>query len=79
MVQDEVNKRDEPSDLMALDGLNCRREAADKLNRRFEKYLDEPIEVVWAKDWTSKNFDFEHNEEAMLELETGTEVSNGDD
>lgn len=79
MVQDEVNKRDEPSDLMALDGLNCRREAAEKLNRRFGKYLDKPIEGVWAKDWQSKNYDFEHNEEAMLELETGTEVSNGDD
>ena len=75
MVQDEVNKRDEPSDLMALDGLNCRREACEQLNNRFGDYLEAPITCVWAKDNISQNFNFMANMKEQLELDEG-EVSN---
>lgn len=78
MVQDEVNKRDEPSDLMALDGLNCRREACEQLNNRFGDYLEAPITCVWAKDNISQNFNFMANMKEQLELDEG-EVSNYDD
>lgn len=78
MVQDEVNKRDEPSDLMALDGLNCRREACEQLNNRFGDYLEAPITCVWAKDNISQNFNFMANMKEQLELDEG-EVSNDDE
>lgn len=78
MVQDEVNKRDEPSDLMALDGLNCRREACEQLNNRFGDYLEAPITCVWAKDNISQNFNFMSNMKEQLELDEG-EVSNYDE
>lgn len=78
MVQDEVNKRDEPSDLMALDGLNCRREACEQLNERFSDYLEAPITCVWAKDNISQNFNFMANIKEQLELDEG-EVSNYDE
>lgn len=76
MVQDEVNKRDEPSDLMALDGLNCRREACELLNLRFGGYLDKPIECVWARDNRSDNYNFMHNIEDRLEVDNGIELDN---
>ena len=78
MVQDEVNKRDEPSDLMALDGLNCRREACEQLNERFSDYLEAPATCIWAKDNISQNFNFMANMKEQLELDKG-EVSNYDE
>lgn len=78
MVQDEVNKRDEPSDLMALDGLNCRREACEQLNERFSDYLEAPATCIWAKDTISQNFNFMANIKEQLELDEG-EVSNYDE
>lgn len=75
MVQDEVNKRDEPSDLIALDGLNCRREACEQLNERFSDYLEAPATCIWAKDNISQNFNFMANIKEQLELDEG-EVSN---
>lgn len=74
MVQDEVNKRDEPSDLMALDGLNCRREACRILNDRFGAYLEAPIECVWAKDNQSDNFNFTHNIKEKIEADLGVDL-----
>lgn len=78
MVQDEVNKRDEPSDLMALDGLNCRREACEQLNNRFGDLLEAPATCIWAKDNISQNFNFMANMKEQLELDEG-EVSNYDE
>ena len=74
MVQDEVNKRDEPSDLMALDGLNCRREACDKLNERFGDFLEAPITCVWAKDNISDNYNILMNIKEQSELELKGEI-----
>lgn len=71
MVRDEVNKRDEPSDIMALDGLNCRREACDVINDRFSEYLEKPIQVVWAKDNISSNYNFLANVEEQEKVDNG--------
>lgn len=79
MVQDEVNKRDEPSDLIALDGLNCRRDACEKLNERFGQYLDAPINCVWAKDNDSDNFNLMSNLKEMVELDGSTGTSSSDE
>jgi len=68
MVQDEVNKNDEPTDIIALDALNCRREACDRLNERFAEYLDAPISVVWAQDNESSNYNALMNVESLAEI-----------
>lgn len=75
MVQDEVNKRDEPTDIIKLDGLNCRREACDRLNTLFAAYLDGPISCVSAQDNTSENYNLEHNIKDIAEIDNGKEVN----
>lgn len=79
MVQAEVNKRDEPSDLIALDGLNCRRDACKKLNDRFGEYLEAPIDCVWAKDNISDNYNFTHNIEDMVDADMGIKEDDSND
>lgn len=61
MIEDEVKSQREPSELVRLDSLNCRREAAKKLNDRFGEYLDEPIQVIWDYDNASDNYEYLHN------------------
>ena len=58
---DEINDYGEPTDLRALSELEERRAACDILNTRFEKYLSEPIQVVWNQDNISQNYDFMTN------------------
>lgn len=65
MIQDEVLANNEPTSLIALDGLNCRREAAHKLNDRFG--LD--IQVVWAYDNVSDAYNAAVN--PLLDTEEG--------
>lgn len=57
MVQDEIDTQQAPTDLMALDGLQPRREAAERLNDMFGTN----IEVVWNQDNFSQNFNFANN------------------
>ena len=61
MIQDEVQTQSEPTSLIALDSLTCRREACDILNDKFAHYLDEPIRVVWRQDNESDNYNFAHS------------------
>lgn len=68
MIEDEVTSVNEPSSLRALDPLTARREACDKLNARFGKYLDEPIGVFWRKDWRGDNYDATHDVADMREV-----------
>lgn len=75
MVQDEVNKREEQSDIMALDGLSCRRDACNFLNSHFEKYLDAPITCVWNKDNLSDNYNFITNIKEQIEANNGGDIS----
>ena len=67
MIQDEVRSQQEPNDLLALDGLNPRREAAKKLNDRFSEYLEAPIYVVWRQDNESENYNFVYNIKDRIE------------
>lgn len=57
LTSEEVSASNEPSNLMALDGLNARRDAANKLNKRFG--LD--VHVVWRKDNESDVYNFLRN------------------
>lgn len=61
MTEDEVRTHKEPSELVRLDSLNCRRLAADYLNTHFEKYLDGEVSVIWDYDNKSENYDWHHN------------------
>lgn len=74
MVQDEVDKRDEPTDIMALDGLNCRRLACRQLNERFGDYLHAPIQCVWAKDNITDNYNLLANMKERIEVMEGVDV-----
>ena len=73
MIEDEVKSQKEPSQLIRLDSLKCRREACEKLNERFEKYLSKPIRVVWDYDNSSDNYNFKHDIKNLYEIETGKE------
>jgi len=67
MIEDEVKSQKEPSELVRLDSLNCRREAAKRLNDRFGDYLKEEIKVIWDYDNASDNYDYWHNVEKQIE------------
>lgn len=62
----EIKTLNEPSDMRALSELNARREACDTLNTRFEKYLSEPIQVVWNEDNYSDNYNYWNNIERQM-------------
>lgn len=64
MIQEEVLANDQPSDIRALDGLTARREAVDKLNRRFG--LD--IQVHWNQDYISDNWNLTHDIASIQEV-----------
>lgn len=66
MIEDEVNNQSEPTDLMMLNSLECRREAIEVLNNRFNNYLDDEIKVVWRQDNQSDNWNFRHNITSQL-------------
>lgn len=72
MVQDEINTQNAPTDLMALNGLQTRREAAEKLNDIFGTN----IQVVWNQDNISQNFNFYNN---ITEQVKGGDFDNGAD
>lgn len=57
LTSEEVSASNEPANLMALDGLTARREAANTLNTRFG--LD--VHVVWRKDNESDIYNYSRN------------------
>lgn len=57
LTSEEVAASNEPSNLMALDGLNSRRDACKKLNERFGT----DIHVVWRKDNESDMYNYTRN------------------
>lgn len=57
LTSEEVAASNEPSNLMALDGLNSRRDACKKLNDRFGT----DIHVVWRKDNESDMYNYMRN------------------
>lgn len=75
MIEDEVKTNREPSQMARLDALNCRREAANKLNERFGEYLKEPIRVVWNYDNASDNYNLKHDITKLVEIEKGVDLT----
>lgn len=57
-IEDEVNSVIEPSEMQALSPLTARRYACEKLNERFEPFINEPINVVWRHDNISNNYNY---------------------
>lgn len=67
-TEDEISAQERPATLVSLNSLSERRKAANKLNERFGQHLDAPIEVVWAQDNISKNYNLLHDIKALAEL-----------
>ena len=60
-IEDEVRSQTAPHSLAALNPLDARRAACDKLNTNFEQYLEHPVQVVWNEDLLSKNYNYFNN------------------
>ena len=63
MIEHEVTANTAPTNIMLLDCLNARRQAARELNRRFGLN----IEVYFNDDWESYNYNYENNLEALAQ------------
>ena len=75
-IEDEVESQTDPTDLVALDGLTCRRQMCDYLNSHFPDDFVKPLDVVWRQDNETKNYNTLHNLNSLLNL---TEEGNNDD
>lgn len=54
LIEAEIEANIESTEMMRLDGLNARRQAAEKFNNKFGY----DIQVVWRKDLISDNYNF---------------------
>lgn len=73
-IEDEVKSQNMPTQLMALDPLEARREACDKLNERFpDLFGDAPLSVVWRQDNESDNYNYLNNIQEMEEQDDSSE------
>ena len=63
MIEDEARANTAPTNIMLLDCLKARRQACDKLNRRFGLN----IEVYFNEDLESYNYNYENNIEAQAQ------------
>ena len=52
--------------MMKLAPLIARRDACRKLNSRFERFIEKPIEVVWRNDNVSDNYAFMTNAKEVI-------------
>lgn len=57
MIEAEVQNSDDPTEIRALDGLRCRREAARYLNEHFGLN----VQVYWNRDLESSDWNFLHD------------------
>lgn len=67
-IEAEIDSQQDPTDLIALDGLTERRRMCDVLNARFSEFTDKPLNVVWRTDNTSSNYNALHNLNTLLQL-----------
>ena len=65
-IEDEVNSAQMPAEMMKLAPLIARRDACRKLNNRFARFIEKPIEVVWRNDNVSDNNAFMTNVKEVL-------------
>lgn len=73
---DEIKDYGEPTELLSLNPLSCRREAVDAFNDRFAIKVygkEEPkkLNVVWNQDFESDTYNVMHNIERLAELNIG--------
>ena len=71
-IEDEVTSQTDPTDLIALDGLTCRRRMCDYLNAHFAEFEEKPLNVVWRQDNETANYNTLHNLEELLALDDET-------
>lgn len=57
LIEAEIEANEESTEMMRLDGLNARRQGAERFNKMFGTNID----VVWRKDLKSENYNYEHN------------------
>lgn len=67
-IEDEVESQSDPTDLIALDGLTCRRRLCDYLNANFPEFKEKPLQVVWRADNISKNYNTINNLQKLMKL-----------
>jgi len=73
-IEDEVQSQSDPTDLVALDALTCRREMCDYLNNHFKTFKLKPLKVVWRSDNATDNFNIMNNLKEMMELKNGDDT-----
>ena len=61
LIEAEIEANEESTQMMRLDGLNPRRQAAEKFNKMFGTNID----VVWRKDLRSENYNYSNNLEKL--------------
>lgn len=74
MIEAEVKNSDDPTDIMALDGLQARRQAADYLNDTFGMNVG----VYWNRDIESQNFNYMANIKEQEEVANDGDTDSGD-
>lgn len=79
---DEINDYGEPTELLSLNPLSCRREACEAFNDRFGTLVygresPKKLNVVWNQDFESDAYNVMHNTERLLEL--GVSEGSADD
>ena len=67
-IEDEVNSQQDPTDLIALDGLTERRRMCDVLNNRFPEFRDTPLDVVWRSDNATHNYNMLHDLQTLMQI-----------
>lgn len=71
-IEDEVNSQQDPTDLVRLDGLTCRRHMCEKLRANFpDDSRINQIDVVWQSDNTTDNYNMMHNLETLIKTSDG--------
>lgn len=70
-IEDEVDSQQDPTDLIALDGLTERRRMCNVLNRSFADFKQKPLNVVWRTDNATRNYNALHDLNKILNLNEG--------
>ena len=73
-IEDEVNSQQDPTDLIALDGLTERRKMCEYLNTHFTDFAEKPLDVVWRSDNETANYNITHNLQKLFELNNGDDT-----
>ena len=69
VIESEINTRNDPTNLTALDGLTERRKLCDYLNNHFGCFKDNPLDVVWRSDNVTANYNLLHNLQDFMQLD----------